>query len=62
MFNLEILDALISYALTFKFRESYAASMCPDCEGYHCQEGFECQMIDEAPTCVEKQTGCDIDK
>ncbi|KAL5252435.1 hypothetical protein ACHWQZ_G015268 [Mnemiopsis leidyi] len=42
--------------------ESYAAEMCPDCEGWHCLEGFECQMIDESPTCVEKQTGCDVDK
>ena len=45
--------------------------MCPDCEGYNCAEGYECQMVDaddeddsdkKVPTCVLKQTGCDIDK
>ena len=47
--------------------EAYAAAVCSTCDGYNCGEGEECAMMDrdddpedeEAPTCVERQTGCD---
>jgi len=42
--------------------ESYAAANCATCDGYICDEGYECEMADSAPTCVETQTGCDVDK
>jgi len=50
--------------------DAYAEAVCPTCDGYSCEESFECQMIDDDgddsdkkfPTCVEKQTGCDVDR
>ena len=42
-------------------REDYAAAVCPTCETFTCRDGYECQMVDDYPLCIEKQTGCDND-
>ena len=40
-------------------REQYAATHCPDCTGYHCEDEETCVMEDSKPTCKTVQTGCD---